>query len=57
MRSFVILGVVLAMVSTASADGFYYSEGFGATHVKDEYAAYTDSNLFRFRVALGMPLR
>ena len=54
MRSFVILGVVLALASTAAADGFYYSEGFGATHVKDEYASYTDSNLFRFRVALGM---
>jgi hypothetical protein len=55
MRSFVILGVVLAMsIGTASADGFYYSEGFGATHVKDEYAAYTDANLFRFRMALGM---
>ena len=55
MRSFVILGVVLAVaIGTASADGFYYSEGFGATHVKDEYAGYTDSNLFRFRFALGM---
>ncbi|MEP6863958.1 MAG: hypothetical protein ABJE66_25245 [Deltaproteobacteria bacterium] len=55
MRSFVILGVVLAVsIGTASADGFYYSEGFGATHVKGEYAGYTDSNLFRFRVALGM---
>jgi hypothetical protein len=55
MRSFVIVGVVLAVsIGTASADGFYYSEGFGATHVKDEYAAYTDSNLFRFRIALGM---
>ncbi|HET9992360.1 MAG TPA: hypothetical protein VFQ65_27700 [Kofleriaceae bacterium] len=58
MRSFVILGVVLAAsivtANVAAADGFYYSEGFGATHVKDEYAAYTDANLFRFRFALGM---
>lgn len=54
MRSFVIVGVVLALASTARADGFYYSEGFGATHVKDELASYTDSTLFRFRIALGM---
>src|SRR3569623_3046593 len=54
MRSFVIVGVALALAATARADGFYYSEGCGATHVKDERAAYTDSTLFRFRIALGM---
>lgn len=52
VRSFVILGVVLA-ASVASADGFYYSEGLGTTHVKDDYAAYTPANLFRLRIALG----
>lgn len=54
MRSLVLIGVVLAS-ATAHADGVYYSEGFGATHVKDELAAHEgDTTLVRMRVAGGV---
>jgi len=54
MRSLVLIGVVLAS-ATAHADGVYYSEGFGATHVKDELAAHeSDTTLLRMRVAGGV---
>jgi hypothetical protein len=48
--------VLAATVSTASADGFYYSEGFGGTRIHDELSAFTP-DAFRIRVALGMRRR
>jgi hypothetical protein len=52
-RWLVAVLVLASAASTASADGFYYSEGFGGTRVHDELSAFTP-DAFRIRVALGM---
>jgi hypothetical protein len=54
MARWLVAVLVLASVSsTASADGFYYSEGLGGTRVHDELSAFMP-DAFRIRVALGM---
>lgn len=54
MARWLIAVLVLASVSsTASADGFYYSEGVGGTRVHDELSAFMPDAV-RIRVALGM---
>jgi hypothetical protein len=49
------LGVLVAVsvVGTARADGFYFTESIGGTHVKDELGAYM-SGAVRVHVGLGM---
>jgi hypothetical protein len=47
------LVVVALSVSSAWADGWYYSLGLGGTRVHDELSAYTP-DAFRLREALGM---
>jgi hypothetical protein len=51
MRRALLLVVVLA--GTARADGFYFTEGFGGSDVKDELGAYMSSAV-RFQIAIGM---
>ena len=54
MARWLVAVLVLASVaSTASADGFYYSEGFGGTRVHDELSAFMP-DAFRIRAAIGM---
>ncbi|MEO8548841.1 MAG: hypothetical protein ABI678_02665 [Kofleriaceae bacterium] len=54
MRSSVLIAMMLLASATAHADGVYYSEEIGATHVKDELAAHeSDTTLLRMRVAAG----
>ncbi|HEU0037237.1 MAG TPA: hypothetical protein VFQ53_41790 [Kofleriaceae bacterium] len=43
----------LAAPSTAEADGFYFTESFGGSHIKDELGQYMDSS-FRLRLSAGM---
>jgi hypothetical protein len=45
--------VVCALAATARADGFFYSEELGGTHVKDELAQYLPG-AFRAKVTLGV---
>jgi hypothetical protein len=55
MRWLVGLTLALALcaaTSVASADGYYFTEGFGATSVKDDLATYMPSAM-NFRVAVG----
>jgi hypothetical protein len=54
MARWLVAVLVLASVSsTASADGFYYSEGFGGARVHDELSAFLP-DAARIRVAIGM---
>lgn len=52
-RWLVAVVFIASMASTASADGFYYSEGVGGTRVHDELSAFMPDAV-RIRVALGM---
>lgn len=49
----VALLVLAASVSTASADGLYFSEGLGGTRVHDELSAFLP-DAFHARVAIGL---
>ena len=53
MRRLLPLLLVCVAASTASADGYYFSESFGGTKVKDELSAYLPSAV-RFRLAIGL---
>jgi len=52
----IALLVLAATVSTASADGLYFSEGLGGTRVHDELSAFLP-DAFHARVAIGMRRR
>ncbi len=55
MRSLVIVAMMLGAIRSAGADGFYFSEGVGATTVKDELASHeADPTLANIRIAIGM---
>ena len=48
-----LLVVLVALAGTARADGFYFTEGFGGSDVKDELGQYMSSAV-RFQIAIGM---
>ena len=53
MARWLVAVLVLASVSSARADGFYFSEGFGGARVHDEMAAYMP-DAFRLKVGIGV---
>jgi hypothetical protein len=53
VRTALVAVLLLASMSTARADGFYFSEGLGATRVHDELST-SLPDAFHARVALGM---
>jgi len=55
MRSLVLVAVMFAALRSARADGFYFSQGVGATTVKDELASHeADTKFANSRLAIGM---
>lgn len=53
MRRVLPLVVLCAIAAPAAADGFYFTESFGATKVHDQLGAYMPDTDFRLRVSLG----
>src|SRR5437763_1582771 len=49
-----ILLLVLCAATTASADGFYFTESYGASRVHDQLGAYMPGTAFHLHAALGM---
>ncbi len=52
MRRLAVIALCLATASPVAADGFYLSESFGGTDVKDQLAEQMSSGM-RFRIAIG----
>ena len=46
-------GMLIAAATTARADGWYFSEGFGQTQISDEMASKFADSDFTARIALG----
>jgi len=52
LRGFLVL-VVMLSTAVAHADGYYYTESVGGTHIKDQLGQRADSAV-RIRLSLGM---
>lgn len=49
----VVIAALAGLAAPAAADGFYFTESFGGTRIKDEVAAKLGDGGFRLKVGLG----